>query len=100
MTRDEERQIADRDRVVYAASFSADRVAIDNYPDFYVLPGHDQTHLILQAALGYLIGRGLIAVKPQDEWPEWLNMEIPDHLRPDVPGEIARWRARAEKMSA
>jgi hypothetical protein len=75
---------------VRAAIFATDNVIMRN-PALRALPGADQTRVTAEAVLGYLIGHGLITVHPVQQWPEWLGMEIPDHLRPDVDGLIARW---------
>lgn len=80
---DEARQLADRDRATRQALFGADEtlVAIDRR-----LPVAVRDRLAVTAALGYLIGHGLITVKPATEWPEWVPLDIPEHLRPDLAG--------------
>lgn len=87
---DVRQQIADRDRAARAAIFAADSVLIDN-PGVRNLPGADQTRVTVTAALGYLIGHGLITVAQEADWPEWLSLDIPEHLLPDVDGMLARW---------
>ncbi len=96
MSTEHDRQVADRDRAVQACVFAVDNTLIDN-PAVRALPGADQTRITLEAALGYLIGHGLVEVKPQDEWPEWLAVDMPDHMRVDVE---ARVRAAAERRAA
>lgn len=91
-----QQQIDDRDRAYRAARFAADQYAMDR--QVRALPGADQTAAAVTAALGYLIGHGLITVKPADEWPEWLDLDVPEHLAPDVDGMVERYAAMQAAM--
>jgi hypothetical protein len=92
VTPEEQQHIVDRDRCVRIAMFAADKVLLDN-PDLATLPPAYTARVTVEAALGYLIGRGLITVKPDDQWPEWLAVDLPDHMRPDIAGLVQRWHA-------
>lgn len=81
--------IDDRDRATRAASFAVDDWWLSQVPNLDRLTAAQRTRLLIAAALGYLIGEGLITVKPEEEWPEYLNMRIPGHLRPDVAEAMA-----------
>jgi hypothetical protein len=89
MTTEHEAQRADRERAAYAAMFATDHVLI-SHPEIMGLPRADQSRITVEAALGYLIGHGLVTVKPESEWPEWLAIDIPEHMEPDVAGRVAR----------
>lgn len=90
ITKEQAKQRTDRDALVKACIFAVDNFLMDN-PSITVLPRASQTRFVLEAALGYLLseGGGLISTQPED-WPEWLSIQIPDHLKPDASGEVAR----------
>jgi len=92
MTPEQQQQISDRDRAVRAAMFAADHMLISN-PQIYALPKAHVSRLTVEAAVGYLIGHGLITVKPESEWPEWLAMALPEHMEPDVRDVLDRFAA-------
>lgn len=90
MTPEEQREIYDRDRCVRAAMYAADKTIIDN-PDLATLPPAYTSRVTVEAAIGYLIGRRLITVTPDDQWPLWRELDLPEHMRPDVAGLVQRW---------
>ncbi|SNY28938.1 hypothetical protein [Paractinoplanes atraurantiacus] len=81
-------QIEDRDRAARAAGFAVDGFLIDHYKELERAPQVVYSRLTVEAALGYLIGHGLVKVAPQEEWPEWQPVEIPEHLLPDVAAAV------------
>ncbi len=85
----EQQQIADRDRAARAATFAVDQALIDNYAELRSVPSVVVARVTVEAALGYLIGHGLITVAPAEEWPEWLQLDTPEHLRPDVEAKVS-----------
>lgn len=85
----QQRQVADRDRAVKAAIFAADHAVLK--PGVSALPGADRTRIAVTAAIGHLIGHGLITVTPEAEWPEWLPVDPLPHLAPDTGAVVARW---------
>lgn len=93
-----EQAIADRDRAARAATFAVGRVVMDNHADMTVLTQVTRESVIVQTALGYLIAHRLITVTPEDEWPEWLALDCPPEMAPDV-AALAR-RARETGIRA
>jgi hypothetical protein len=94
---DEQReQRRTRDELVRAAGFATDMFVMDHRAELERVTSVSYTRLTLQAAIGYLIGQGLIRATPEDQRPEWLEMQIPDHLQPDLTeamAELARINA-------
>jgi hypothetical protein len=86
---DHSQQLADRDRATRAAIFAVDNVLIGSGIDR--LPSAYHSRAAVEAALGYLIGHGLITVTPEADWPEWLPVQCPDHLVPDLAGMVGQW---------
>jgi len=84
----EEQQREDRDRAVYAACFAVDTFVHDN-DDLRRVTAATHTKLVVEAAVGYLLGEGLIVVKPANEWPDMLGFQIRPHLLPDVAHGVA-----------
>lgn len=74
-------QLRARDRLVRIALFAADSVAIGAHSRTRA----DATRTAVTEAIGYLIGHGLITMKPLDEWPEYLALQTPDHLSSAIP---------------
>lgn len=74
------RQIAERDRLARVAGFVVDDYIIDRRST--IRTDSELVSAAVHATVGFLIGRGLITVLPSEEWPEWLNASIPDHLIP------------------
>jgi hypothetical protein len=91
----QEEQQAQRDQLVRAAGFAVDAVLADT-PTYRVLPPAQQTTVTLEAAFGYLLAHRLITVLPDDQWPAWLSLDIPEHLVPDIAGRVKR-RAEVEQ---
>jgi hypothetical protein len=75
---DQAQQIADRDRLVSVAIFAADNTVMYSNPATRAAA----TRTAVAAAIGYLLRHGLITMLPADEWPEYLNLAIPEHLIP------------------
>jgi len=86
----EEFQRADVARLARAATITVDSFVLDNYDALNYVTKASRTALIVEAAIGYLIGEGLIRVT--DEWPEYLSIGIPDHLMPDVEARVREMR--------
>lgn len=65
----DDRDLAD---MVQNATLAADPVAAGH-------PGTspDATRAIVERAVGFLLGNGIIEVKPRAEWPEWLVLDPP-----------------------
>jgi hypothetical protein len=93
MPDDAEGQVKARDRAVRMAALAVDNLLIDN-PDLRQLPDAARTRIIVTAALGYLIGHGLVTVAPAADWERWLSTDIPEHLRPDLADMLANWPYR------
>ncbi len=93
-----EQQIADRDRAVRAAMFAVDSFAINNRVVLAQCPAATESRALVTAALGYLIGQGLITVTPTPDWPEYLPMDCPTHLLPDVAEMVAGNRALRDAL--
>ena len=83
------RQRQDRDELALATLFAVELFLTDHHNDLKHVTDAARTELIVQAALGYLIGEGFITVKPRDEWPPFTTMTIPAHLQPDVARAVA-----------
>jgi hypothetical protein len=49
-----------------------------------------RTDLIIRAALGYLVGLNLITLTENP--PEWLPLDIPAHLQPDIDAAKNQYR--------
>lgn len=94
MTLDEQRQRTRRDDLARDARLGVDLWVIASWPPMAPLPRVDQTRLIVQATLGYLIGAGLIQAVPPEDRPEWLAVDIPDHLQPDLARALSPDSAR------
>lgn len=60
------------DALTRNATLAADSVAIG-----FIGTGGEQTRAIVQRAIEFMVGNGLIEVKPQDEWPVWLVWDPP-----------------------
>jgi hypothetical protein len=88
----EDQQRKDRDRAARAALFAVDLFALNTLARVHITEA-SRTRLTVEAALGYLIGAGLITVTPEADWPEYFEVSIPEHLRPDV-DEAVRQLAR------
>lgn len=85
MTEEEEAQLAMCDRLSRLATFAVDVFVLDHRDVWPLLTQASQTRLIVQAALGFLIGEGLIEEKPQPEEGNYVHMRVPGHLAPAVP---------------
>lgn len=72
-------QVRQRDQLVQASMFASDHhvIGLDAGET-----AHQRTKVAVVAAIGYLIGHGLITMLPDDQWLEWLNIDIPKHLKP------------------
>lgn len=79
-----QQQLDDRDWAARAAAFAVDTFLIDHHAQLASVPRAVISRLTVEAALGYLIGQGLIKVLPRGEWPEYLEMQTPEHLVPDA----------------
>lgn len=90
-----ERDIA---RALRVALFAVDDFVIGERSNMDCLTYAARTRLTVEAALAYLIGNDLIAVKPDKEWPELLPMRVPLELRPDAAGEAERARRIADGL--
>lgn len=90
LTEEQQRQVTARDRAVYIALFAADEAFLRDQATNEALRDvtpHTRTRIAVEAALGYLIGQGLITLV--EPWPDSFAVATPDHLRPDVDGYIA-----------
>ncbi len=83
----EQRRI--RDMLVRDACFATDMFLDDNAQMLTRVTKASATRLTLQVAIGYLIGQGLIRATPENERPEWLAMDVPEHLQPDLAEAVA-----------
>jgi len=79
-----------RDQLVRAATFATDMFLMDHPAELAQVTAASRTRLTLQVAIGYLISRGLITATPEDQWPEWLEMHLPEHMQPDLAEAIAQ----------
>lgn len=84
----EGQQRNDLDRATRAAMFAVDSFVLNRLANVQITEAA-RTRLTVAAALGYLIGTGLIVVTPEEDWPEWLPLDIPAHLKPDVDAAVA-----------
>lgn len=73
--------IEDRNKAARAAVFAVGSFAIDNRVELGRLPKAVHDRLIVEVALGYLFGHGLVQLT---EWPEWLPVEAPEEMIPDI----------------
>jgi hypothetical protein len=78
----------DRDKAVGAVIFAVDQFAVNYANELAMLPRATVTRLIVSAALGYLIGYDLVELV--GDWPEWLMVDMPEGMEPDVGAEVAR----------
>jgi hypothetical protein len=78
-----------RDRLAHVALLATDNIVIDNAAAIAALPSAYRSRITVEAAIGYLIAEGLIRVTPDDEWPEYVSLELPDYLKPDIAGATA-----------
>lgn len=83
----EDQQRYDVQRALGACLFAVDDFMSDEKPNLSRLPNAARTRLTVEAALAYLVGHGLITVKPDEQWPLLLPMRVPSELMPDVVGE-------------
>lgn len=75
-----------------AAVFAVDAFVMDNWSALEnQVTAAARTDLIVQAAVGYLVGAGLVVPVPEDETPEWLPMGLEPHLLPDVAAAVAEF---------
>jgi hypothetical protein len=102
MPEDEVDQLAvqkrDLDAAVRVAMFAVNSLTLDYREDIQQLPSQAQTRIVVQAALGYLIGESLITVAPEKEWKRWLPVTIADHLRPDISGQLDAHREMVRRL--
>lgn len=91
LTPDQRQQVADRDRLTQFALLGSDEVWLD--PRLRDCPTVVRTHVSVSAAIGFLIGSGLITVTPLDELPEMMPLDIREHLRPDLDAMVEGNRA-------
>jgi hypothetical protein len=80
----EAEQVRVRDMLVRDAIFAADSYLIDNATAVREITPAERTRLTLQVAIGYLISQGLITATPDDQRPEWLSLDLPEHMQPDL----------------
>lgn len=101
LTEEQQRQVAARDQAVRIALFAADGAFLRDEETAVALRGlltpHNQTRIAVEAALGYLIGQGLIELK--EPWPDTFLLDTPPHLAPDVDRYIAEARASRLRMA-
>jgi len=83
-------QKADLDRAARTAGFAMATYGM--MPGVSELPRATQDGIALRAGLGLLIGQGLITVKSEDEWPEYISLDVPTWLEPDVAGALDNYR--------
>lgn len=95
----QEGQRAQRDQLVRAAGFAVDHVLSDT-PTYRVLPPAQQTTVTLELAIGYLLAHGLIVMLPDEQWPAWLALDIPEHLLPDIAGRVRHWAEVEQQVRA
>ena len=84
----EQRRI--RDMLVRDAIFTTDIFMMDHAADLQRVTAANRTRLTLQAAIGFLLAQGLITATPDDQRPEWMALDLPEHLRPDLAEAIAQ----------
>ena len=92
MNEEQRRQVEDRDRAVRACMFAVDDAFLRDPAmgaQLRAAPPAVRSRVAVEAAIGYLVGQGLIEVKPDSEWPEYLPMQTPEHLLPAVDEYIA-----------
>jgi hypothetical protein len=75
-----ERQVSERDHLARLAMFVVDDYIIDMRST--IRTDSEMVNAAVRATIGFLIGRQLVTVRPQEELPEWLNASIPEHLIP------------------
>lgn len=86
---EQQRQKDLRDRLTQVALLATDNIIIDNAAAIAALPSAYRSRITVEAAIGYLISEGLIQVTPDEEWPEWISLELADWMRPDIAGATA-----------
>lgn len=94
-----EQQRADVRRALHVSIFAVDNFVMDEWSNLEYLSNAARTRLILEAALAYLVGNELIAVTPDGSWPDFVPMQVPPELRPDVAGEVLRVRGIQERRA-
>lgn len=90
MSNDQRR--SDIQRALRACLFAVDNFVIGEASNLAHVPNAARTRLIVEAALAYLVGNRLIAVVPDEEWPDLLPVRVPPELKPDAAGEAQRIR--------
>lgn len=60
------------ERLIQNAVLAADSVAMQPHNTSAA-----QTRAVVTRAVEFLIGNGLIIVRPEEDWPEWLVMDPP-----------------------
>lgn len=88
-----------RDRLVKSAIFAVDGVAMKGRPMLDAMPAAMTTRIIAEAVVGSLLAQGLITPLPDDQWPEWLTTDIPEHLAPDVEGRYRQWMGAVDRVT-
>jgi hypothetical protein len=85
-----EQQRADVFRALHVSIFAVDNFVMEERSNLDFLSNAARTRLIVEAALAYLVGHGLIAVMPDGEWPDFVPMRVPPELKPDVDADVRR----------
>lgn len=93
-----ERQQVDIRRALHVAIFAVDNFVMDERSSLDCLSGAARTRLIVEAALAYLVGNELVTVTPDEQWPDFMPMQVPTELKPDVAGEARRARDIAGRL--
>lgn len=100
LTEEQQLQVTARDQAVRIALFAADDAFLRDRATSEALRDctpHVRTRIAVEAALGYLIGQGLIELV--EPWPDSFAMSTPAHLRPDVDSYIAEARRSRAAMA-
>ncbi|HEX8348188.1 MAG TPA: hypothetical protein VF657_26185 [Actinoplanes sp.] len=87
----EEAQTALRDRLVNETMFAADHVVIPNRGLLDAMPPAMTVRVVAEAVIGALLAYGLVTPASEDDWPKALQLDLPEHLVPDVAGRFRRW---------
>lgn len=101
LTEEQQRHRADLAQAARVAMFAVDDAFLRDRETAdalrTLLTPAERSSLTVEAALGYLIGQGLIEVRKP--WPAELSLLTPEYLRPDVDGYLERARTRQAAMA-
>lgn len=93
-----EQQRADIGRALHVAIFAVDNFVMDEGSNLEYVTNAARTRLIVEAALAYLVSNELVTVAPDEQWPDFMPMNVPPELKPDAAGEARRAQGIAGRL--